>query len=138
MASHKDIFTTVKREIRFEAARASGPGGQNVNKRNTKVTGLWNFSVSKLIGDEAKRLIAQELKGRVLAGRVLAVTSQKNRSQLDNKKDVIDVMARLVAKAVKEEVPRIATKPTLAKKEKRLKKKKLHSKIKTIRRKKGE
>jgi ribosome-associated protein len=133
MRNANDIFGIVKKEIRFEAARASGPGGQNVNKRNTKVTGLWNFSVSRLIDNEGKKKIANELKNKVLSGRVLVVVSQKHRSQNDNKKEVIGTMAHLVAKVLKVKILRISTKPSKTQKEKRLSEKKRHSKIKKLR-----
>jgi len=133
MRNTNDIFGIVKKEIRFEAARASGPGGQNVNKRNTKVTGLWNFSVSRLIDNEGKKKISNELKNRVLSSRVLVVVSQKHRSQNDNKKEVIETMAHLVAKVLKVKILRIPIKPSKTQKEKRLSEKKKHSKIKELR-----
>lgn len=138
MDGNKDIFFAIKKEVRFESSRSSGPGGQNVNKRSTKVTGLWNFSSSKLISDQEKRTLAQELKSRILSGRVLVFSSQKHRSQSDNKKDVIDSMSRAAAKALKVKIPRIPTKPTASKVKKRLDEKKKHSRIKSIRKLKGE
>jgi ribosome-associated protein len=133
MPDPRDFPAIIKKEVRFESARASGPGGQNINKRNTKITGLWNFSVSKLISGEEKIRIADILKNKILSGRVLMVWSQKHRSQPDNKREVIKSMARLVQKALKVRASRISTKPSMAQKEKRITSKKKHSVTKKLR-----
>jgi ribosome-associated protein len=133
MSGPRDFIAIIKKEVRFESAKSSGPGGQNTNKRNTKITGLWNFSVSKLISSEEKARIVEILKNKILSGRVLMVWSQKHRSQLDNKKEVIKSMARLAQKALKIKKLRIATKPTTAQKDKRIISKKKRSVTKKLR-----
>lgn len=133
MSGPRDFISIIKKEVRFESAKASGPGGQNVNKRNTKITGLWNFSVSKLINSEEKVRVAEILKNKILSGRVLMVWSQKHRSQPDNKKEVIKSMASLVKKALKVKTTRILTKPSVAQKEKRITSKKKRSATKKLR-----
>lgn len=134
----KTLPEVIKKEIRFETAKASGPGGQNVNKRNTKVLGLWNFSVSRLITQDEKNKISQSLRTKINMGRTLIVSSQKHRSQIQNKKEVIDTMVRFVNRALKEEKPRVATKPTASGIEKRIATKKNRSKIKKLRSSAGE
>jgi ribosome-associated protein len=129
----KPIVEIIKKEIRFDTSKSSGPGGQNINKRNTKVTGIWNFSVSKLITQEQKNKIAESLKNKVVAGRVLIISSQKYKLQNQNKKEVIEKMAYLISKALKEEKKRIPTKPTIASKEKRIAFKKNRSLLKKLR-----
>ncbi len=129
----KNFFEIIKREIRFESSKSSGPGGQNVNKKNTKITGLWNFSVSKLISDEDKKRIQEKLKNKIIFGRAIAISSQKNRSQSDNKKDVISLMSKLIEKAVKVKKIRIPTGPTPAQKEIRIFSKKKNSATKKLR-----
>lgn len=129
----KKVLEMIKREVRFETSGSSGPGGQNVNKRNTKVMALWNFSTSKLIGKEEKEKIASHLRSKVNVGRVLILSSQKFRSQNQNKKDVIATMARLVTQAIRENKKRIATVPSAMQEERRLKGKRAHSRAKNAR-----
>ncbi len=129
----KPLQEIIKREIRFETAKSSGPGGQNVNKRNTKVLGLWNFSVSRLISADEKSKISQSLRSKINMGRTLIVSSQKFRAQSQNKKDVIETMIKFVNHALKEDKPRVATEPTASGVHKRLAGKKAHSEIKKLR-----
>ena len=129
----KPLTEIIKREIRFETAKSSGPGGQNINKRNTKVLGLWNFSVSRLISADEKNKITQSLRSKINMGRTLILSSQKSRSQIQNKKNVIETMVKFVNHALKEEKPRVATKPTMSGIKKRLTGKKVHSEIKKLR-----
>lgn len=133
MFEPKDLAAIIKKEVRFQNSKSSGPGGQNTNKKNTKITGLWNFSVSKLIDNEERARIAEGLKNKILSGRVLMAWSQKHRSQLDNKKEVIESMARLVQKVLKIKTPRIPTKTPTSQKEKRIDYKKKHSVTKKLR-----
>ncbi len=129
----KNFLGIIKKEIRFESSKSSGPGGQNVNKKNTKITGLWNFSVSKLINNDDRQRIKEKLKNKIIFGRAIAVSSQKNRSQLDNKKDVINLMSQLIEKAVKVKKTRIPTNPSVSQKESRIFSKKKNSETKKLR-----
>ncbi len=125
MTSQLD-FALLKRELVFSASRSSGPGGQNVNKVNTKVTVRWDVMVSQAISEEARTLLLQKLAGKLTSEGVLVLSAQDKRSQLDNKEAVIAKIDRLLKKAFEKKKARKATKPSKGAKAKRVDQKKKH------------
>jgi ribosome-associated protein len=112
--------TIPKREIRFAFSRASGPGGQAVNKLSTRAE--LRVEISAIHGlDEAARDRLRRLAGqRLTASDEIIFTAQTHRSQLDNKQACLDRLCDLVARAARQPTVRKKKKPTRAMKENRL------------------
>jgi ribosome-associated protein len=119
-----DLLTS---ELEFATARSSGPGGQNVNKVNSKVTLRWNITDSKLITSEEKELLLHKLSTRVTVEGILLITAQDQRSQLQNKEETLLKLALLLQQAFVKKKKRKATRPSKSAVQKRLDKKKKHS-----------
>lgn len=116
--------------LRYRFARASGPGGQNVNKLNTKATlsvALADLA-AVLDGSAFQRLL--RLAGRYRVGDRLTIASDAHRSQLDNRRACVDRLSQLVQQAMVRPKVRRPTKPSRASKERRLKQKTRRSEIK--------
>ncbi len=106
-------------EFVFTTSRSSGPGGQNVNKVNTKVTLSWNIPESAL-SDEEKNVILEKLTSFITKEGVLMLTSQEKRSQLQNKEEVIKKLEKLLLKAFAKKKVRKPSKPSKAAMQKRI------------------
>lgn len=91
-------------ELAFTTSRSGGPGGQNVNKLNTRVTLLFDVDGSSSLSAEQRTRLFERLPGRINREGVLRVTSQKHRTQLANKEAAIRRFADLLRQAL-EEVP---------------------------------
>ena len=125
----------ISREIIFRTARSGGKGGQNVNKVETMVEGVFDPQQSTILTVHQKELISEKLKNKMTNSGLLIVKSQRERSQLANKEDVIEKLNRLIEQALKKKKMRIATAPTKGSKEKRIQGKKIKSQTKSGRRK---
>lgn len=126
----KDFST----EIYYRTSRASGPGGQNVNKVETAVTALWKVADSALFTAEEKERISAKLKNRISAEGILQVSASENRTQMRNKSAATARMLDLVSGALFIARVRKPTKPGKAKIEKRLQAKHRHAQKKENRR----
>ena len=120
-------------EFRFSASRSRGPGGQNVNKVNTKVELRFNVAESQYLTDDEKIRISEALKGRISSDGELLIVSQSERTQLMNKKKAEERFYKLLSMVLTVQKHRIATSPTKASKKKRIEKKKKQSEIKRLR-----
>lgn len=87
-------------ELRFSFSRSSGPGGQNVNKKNTKVELRWRFLDSKLLSQETKKRIAEFYLSKVNERNELVIVSQETRSQASNKAECLVKLRRILVKAM--------------------------------------
>jgi ribosome-associated protein len=122
-------------EFQFLTSRSSGPGGQNVNKVNSKVELRFNIENSSLLTDEQKKILLKKLATKITSEGILSVVSQRDRSQLANKEDAIEKLYLLISKALKPVIRRKKTKPTKNSVEKRLTGKRIKSEIKQNRQK---
>jgi ribosome-associated protein len=122
-------------EFIFSASRSSGPGGQNVNKVNSKVTLEWNVVQSLLVSEEDKTIILHKLSSHITKEGVIQLTSQEARSQLQNKEAVIKKLQDLLTRAFIKKKTRKPTKPSKAAKLKRVLQKKQHGEKKKWRQK---
>ena len=114
-------------ELNFTFSRSSGPGGQNVNKVNTKVTLRFNITESDLLTNEQKNILMEKLSNQINNEGELIVISQTSRSQLKNREEAVQKFYDLLNRAFKPKKKRKSTKPTKSSKEKRLKDKKVQS-----------
>ena len=122
-------------ELTFTTSRSSGPGGQNVNKVNSKVTLKFDVTHSIVLTDEQKELIYKKIPTRLTKEGVLVLTSQDKRSQLQNKEEVLQKLDQLLIKIFTPKKIRRATKPSKAAKQERIKDKKQRSEKKQWRQK---
>jgi ribosome-associated protein len=122
-------------EITFQTSRASGPGGQNVNKVESRVELRWHPQNSELLSDEQKQLILEKVGGQLTAEGVLQITAQDDRSQLRNKELALARFHELLLRSLRRPKPRKATKPSKSAVRKRLEGKKIQGEKKASRRK---
>jgi ribosome-associated protein len=114
-----------ERELVFSNSRSSGPGGQNVNKVNSKVTAKLDIRNSTAFTPEQKELLMKKLDSKLTVDGLLILSSQEKRSQLDNKEAVVDKFRKLISKALEKKKARKKTKPSKSSLEKRITKKKM-------------
>ena len=120
-------------ELRFRTSRSGGPGGQNVNKLETRVELVFDVAGSPSLSQDQKRAVLTHLASRIDARGILHVSSQKSRSQWENKQLVIEKLVGLLHGALKVRRKRVKTLPTHSSKERRVQSKKKHSQKKTMR-----
>ncbi|PIF02391.1 MAG: aminoacyl-tRNA hydrolase [Draconibacterium sp.] len=112
-------------ELHFSASRSSGPGGQNVNKVNSKVELRFAVNLSKFLSEEEKERILKVLKKRINLENELIITVQSERSQLANREKALQLFFSLIESALTIPKKRKKTVPTQASRLKRLESKKI-------------
>jgi ribosome-associated protein len=122
-------------EFEFLTSRSSGPGGQNVNKVNSKVELRFDIPNSRLLNDEQKQKLLTKLTSKLTLDGILIIASQNSRSQLANKEDAIIKFYKLVNTSLKPVKGRKPTQPTRSSIEKRLSGKRIKSETKQYRQK---
>lgn len=114
-----DSFAIPEEELSFATSRSGGPGGQNVNKLETRVTVRFDLASPSL--DEQRRArIRERLGTRISRAGVLAVTSQRHRTQAANREAAVARLVELLRDAFAERAPRRLTRPGRAARARRL------------------
>jgi ribosome-associated protein len=121
-------------EITFQTSRSSGPGGQNVNKVESRVELRWHLQNSQVLSEAQKQLILEKLANQLTAEGYLLVTAQDDRSQLRNKEIALTRFHQLLQKSLRRPKPRRATRPSAGAVRQRLEGKKRQGEKKANRR----
>jgi ribosome-associated protein len=120
-------------EIDESFIRASGPGGQNVNKLSTAVQLRFDVRHSPSLPDDVRQRLEGLAGRRLTRDGVLVLIAQRHRTQERNRQDALDRLIELIRQAAVRPVPRRPTRPTLASRKRRLDGKKRRSDVKTLR-----
>ncbi len=126
-----------ERELEWEFIRASGPGGQNVNKVSTAVRLRWRVLGSGALPAEVRDRLIRLAGRRIGDDGFLTIHARSARTQESNRREAIERLVELVQRACEKPKPRRATKPTKASRERRLEAKKRRGQTKDIRRAQG-
>jgi ribosome-associated protein len=122
-----------EREIAESFIRASGPGGQNVNKVSTAVQLRFDARRSPSLPEAVRQRLQRLAGSRLTQDGVIVIAAQRFRTQEANRRDALDRLIALIAKAAEPVIPRRATRPTLASRRRRLEGKARRSGVKALR-----
>jgi ribosome-associated protein len=123
-----------EREIDEQFVRASGPGGQNVNKLSTAVQLRFDVRHSPSLPGDVRARLERLAGSRLTRDGVLIIIAQRHRTQLRNRQDALDRLLDLIRRAAVAPIRRRPTRPTKASRERRIEGKKRRGGIKHLRR----
>jgi ribosome-associated protein len=135
--TRKHTVTVPEAELEFQFSRSGGPGGQNVNKVETKVSIVFNFAASGVLSWEQKGRLGRHpaIQARLNGEGNIVVSSQEHRTQILNRQEAVEKLHQLLDQALYRPRKRIPTKKTRSSERRRLETKRAHSARKTVRRK---
>ena len=122
-----------EREIEESFVRASGPGGQNVNKLSTAVQLRFDVRRSPSLPEDVRARVERLAGRRLTQEGVLIITAQRHRTQERNRKDALERLVELLRRAAERSTPRRLTKPTASARRRRLEAKSRRAGIKKLR-----
>ncbi|MGZ3409092.1 MAG: alternative ribosome rescue aminoacyl-tRNA hydrolase ArfB [Xanthobacteraceae bacterium] len=128
-----DRISIDESELSETFVRASGPGGQNVNKLSTAVQLRFDVRHSPSLNHEVRARLERLAGRRLTRDGVLIIMAQQHRTQENNRRDARERLVELIKQAAVRPTPRRATKPTRSSRERRLTGKKIRSGIKALR-----
>ncbi len=127
------IREAVSAQSAFSFSRSGGPGGQNVNKLNTKVTARLDPRLLSFLSPEEQQRIAERLQGRMNAEGEITVSVQDTREQSRNRQIAIERISALIEKALEKPKRRVKTRPSRSSREARLSAKRHKARLKKLR-----
>jgi ribosome-associated protein len=128
-----DAIAIGEDELEERFIRASGPGGQNVNKLSSAVQLRFDVRHSPSLPADVRERLERLAGNRLTRAGVLVITAQRHRTQERNRADALERLRELIRRAAVAPVPRKATRPTAGARERRLDSKKRRSRIKGLR-----
>lgn len=121
-------------DFEFSFARSSGPGGQNVNKVNSKVFLRWYVIESDYLNEDVKQRFIERYQNRIHADGSVMLISDRHRDQAKNIEDCLEKLKMMILEVALPPKKRKKTKPTRGSKERRIQSKKRRSETKAFRR----
>ena len=128
-----DTISIDESELEESFVRSSGPGGQNVNKLSTAVQLRFDVRQSRSLPNDVALRLMRLAGRRITKDGVLVLIAQNHRTQERNRAEALERLVDLVRQAAVRPVPRRATKPTKASKQRRIEGKKRRSSVKALR-----
>ncbi|MCO4805566.1 alternative ribosome rescue aminoacyl-tRNA hydrolase ArfB [Salibacteraceae bacterium] len=125
---------TFEKELKFRTSRSGGPGGQSVNKTETRVEVMFDIAASKALSESQKEIIKIKLGNRISSSNIISLAVSEKRGQLENKGLAINRLHSILEDALTPEKRRIPSKPSKASKTRRIESKNRRSELKSSRR----
>lgn len=133
MTRINDSISIEERELEERFVRASGPGGQNVNKVATAVQLRFDLRRSPNLPDDVRERLARLAGNRLTRDGVIVIAAQRHRTLERNRKDALDRLVQLIRRAAVAPAIRRASKPPAASRERRLQSKRRRALVKDLR-----